>query len=129
MENNIIEKDKLEVIFELQKALDTDIQQRRSLDFPMERWIQKDVLAMISELAELLDEVNFKWWKNAKPVNEEALHGELVDILHFFISMCIRAGMSADTLYEGYIAKNKENFDRQYGRSQKKGYDVTETEA
>ena len=120
------EHDKLDGIFELQKKLDTDIQERRSLDFPMEQWIQKDVLAMISELAELLDEVNFKWWKNEKPINEEALHGELVDILHFFVSMCIRAGLDSDKLYEGYIAKNKENFDRQYGRSQKKGYDVNE---
>lgn len=120
------EHDKLDVIFELQKKLDTDIQERRSLDFPMEQWIQKDVLAMISELAELLDEVNFKWWKNEKPIDEEALHGELVDILHFFVSMCIRAGLDSDKLYEGYIAKNKENFDRQYGRSRKKGYDVNE---
>ena len=119
-------RDKLDIIFGLQKALDTDIQERRSLDFTMEQWIQKDVLAMISELAELLDEVNFKWWKNEKPIDEEALHGELVDILHFFVSMCIRAGLDSDKLYEGYIAKNKENFDRQYGRSQKKGYDVNE---
>ena len=121
-------KDKLDIIFELQKSLDTDIQERRSLDFTMEQWLQKDVLAMISELAELLDEVNFKWWKNAKPIDEGSLHGELVDILHFFISMCIRAGMDADRLFEGYIAKNRENFDRQYGRSQKKGYDVNEAE-
>lgn len=121
-----LEKDKLQIIFELQKALDTDIQERRSLDFPMEQWIQKDVLAMISELAELLDEVNFKWWKNEKPIDEASLHGELVDILHFFVSMCIRAGMDADSLFEGYIAKNRENFDRQYGRSEKKGYDVNE---
>jgi dimeric dUTPase (all-alpha-NTP-PPase superfamily) len=92
----------------------------------MERWIQKDVLAMISELAELLDEVNFKWWKNEKPIDEAALHSELVDILHFFVSMCIRAGMDSDKLFEGYLEKNRENFDRQYGRSEKKGYDVNE---
>ena len=118
--------DKLETVFELQKQLDTDIQTRRNLDFTMEEWLQKDVLAMISELSELLDEVNFKWWKNKKPVDEAALHGELVDIFHFFVSMCIRSGMDADKLFEGYIAKNRENFDRQLGRSQKKGYDVTE---
>lgn len=123
-ENGVM--DKLAVIFELQKALDDDIASRRGLDFTREQWIQKDVLAMLSELAELLDEVNFKWWKNAKPIDEAALHGELVDILHFFISMCIRAGLDADRLFEGYIAKNKENFDRQYGRSQKKGYAVDE---
>lgn len=127
IKTNDTEKDKLSVIFELQKALDTDIVRRRSLDYTPEQWIQKDVLAMISELAELLDEVNFKWWKNPRPVDSEALRGELVDILHFFVSMCIRAGMDADMLYEGYIAKNKENFDRQYGRSAKKGYDVNES--
>ncbi len=126
--NKCCKADKLDVIFELQKSLDTEIQERRNLDFPMEQWIQKDVLAMISELAELLDEVNFKWWKNPKPINEADLHGELVDVLHFFISMCIRAGISAEDLYAGYIAKNKENFDRQYGRSLKKGYDVNEAE-
>ena len=124
-----VNKDKLDIIFELQAALDRDIQERRGLDFPMERWIQKDVLAMVSELAELLDEVNFKWWKNEKPIDEAALHGELVDILHFFISMCIRSGMSAEELFSGYIAKNREKFDRQYGRSLKKGYDVNEKEA
>lgn len=118
--------DKLKVIFELQKSLDDDIVRRRGLDYTPEQWIQKDVLAMVSELAELLDEVNFKWWKNPKAIDSEALQGELVDILHFFVSMCIRAGLDADKLYEGYIAKNKENFDRQYGRSQKKGYDVAE---
>ena len=122
------DRDRLDIIFDLQKSLDRDIQQRRGLDFTMEQWLQKDVLAMISELSELLDEVNFKWWKNKKPVDEAALHGELVDILHFFVSMCIRAGRSPDKLYEGYIEKNRENFDRQYGRSSKKGYDVNEGE-
>jgi hypothetical protein len=38
--------------------------------------------------------------------------------------MCIRSGMSAEDLFNGYIAKNRENFDRQYGRSQKPGYEV-----
>ena len=126
--NESIVRDKLDVIFELQKSLDEDIAARRNLDHTPEEWIRMAVLAMVSELAELLDEVNFKWWKNPKPINEESLHGELVDILHFFISMCIRAGMSPESLYEGYIAKNRENFDRQYGRSQKKGYDVNEKE-
>ena len=116
--------DKLDKIFEMQGRLDTDIATRRNLDYSLEEWIQKGVLAMISELSELLDEVNFKWWKNAKPIDSDALQGELVDILHFFISMCIRSGMDANTLFNGYVAKNKENFDRQYGRSSKQGYTV-----
>lgn len=116
--------DKLDKIFEMQKLLDDDIAARRHLEFSTEEWMQKEVLAMLSELSEVLDEVNFKWWKNKKPINDNALRGELVDILHFFVSMCIRSGMSADELFERYAEKNKENFDRQYGRSEKKGYEV-----
>lgn len=116
--------DKLDRIFEMQNMLDTDIRTRRNLDFSQEEWMQKEVLAMLSELSEVLDEVNFKWWKNAKPVDTEALQGELVDILHFFVSMCLHSGMDAETLYNKYALKNKENFDRQYGRSEKKGYEV-----
>ena len=120
--------DKLDIIFDMQKKLDTDIEERRHLSFTQEEWMQKEVLAMLSELSEVLDEVNFKWWKNKKPVDSEALQGEIVDILHFFISMCWRSGMDAETLFNKYLLKNKENFDRQYGRSQKKGYDVNEKE-
>ncbi len=117
--------DKLETIFAMQKSLNDDIVRLRSLEgIADEEWIRKNVLAMVSELGELLDEVNFKWWKNEKPVDGKAVREELVDILHFFISMCLKAGMDADALFDGYVAKNQENFDRQYGRSAKPGYTV-----
>jgi len=116
--------DKLECVFELQQKLDEDIMARRNLThWSAQEWIQKDVLAMIAELGELLNEVNFKWWKNPKQIDQAAINEELVDVFHFFVSMCLRAGMNADDLFQGYILKNKENFDRQYGRSAKKGYD------
>ncbi len=115
--------DKLESIFELQKKFDDDLMARRGLqDISMEEWIQKETLAMMSELAELIDEANFKWWKNKKQVNEEALKEELVDILHFFISMCLKTGMDAKELHQRYSAKNQENFNRQNGTSLKEGY-------
>ena len=116
--------DKLDMIFQLQQSLDDDIARRRNLEFSREVWLQKEVLAMISELSEVLDEVNFKWWKNPKQVDDAALKGELVDILHFFVSMCLRSGMTAEELFALYKEKNKENFDRQYGRSQKQGYEI-----
>ncbi|MEG1547203.1 MAG: dUTPase [Clostridia bacterium] len=119
--------DKLDMIFGMQQALDEDIVRLRNLENIMpEEWIQKDVLAIIAELGELLNEVNFKWWKNPKPIDDAAIKEEMIDVLHFFISMCIRAGMSADELFDIYKNKNKENFDRQYGRSLKKGYEVVE---
>jgi dimeric dUTPase (all-alpha-NTP-PPase superfamily) len=37
--------------------------------------MQKEVLAMLSELSEVLDEVNFKWWKNPRPVERRGAQG------------------------------------------------------
>ena len=117
--------DKLDTIFEYQKKFDDEIVEKRGLqDIPMEEWIQKETLAMVSELAELIDEVNFKWWKNKKEVDVNLVHGELVDILHFFVSMCLKTGMSAEMLFDEYMHKNKENFNRQHGLSEKKGYEI-----
>lgn len=117
--------DKLDEIFYMQEKFDTDLAVNRGLtDIPADKWIQMQTLAMISELAELLDEVNFKWWKNPKELKPDNIKEELVDILHFFTGMCIRAGMTSEELYQIYMKKNKENFDRQYGKSDKKGYEI-----
>ncbi len=117
--------DKLEQIFKLQQMFDDDVIAKRNLEgITMEEWLQKEVLAMLSELSELLDEVNFKWWKNKKEVDIALVKGELVDILHFFVSMCLKSGMDAKELFSLYKEKNKENFARQYGQSEKKGYEL-----
>ena len=122
-------QDKLQIIFDMQKSLNDEIRTKRGLDnFTKEEWMQKETLAMLSEMAELIDEVNFKWWKNPKPVDEEKVKYELVDILHFFVSMCLIYDMDAQELFEKYINKNKENFDRQYGKSLKRGYHLEEIE-
>lgn len=119
--------DRLEEIFSLQAKFNDELIERRHLEgISNEQWIQMQTLAMLSEMAELIDEVNFKWWKNPKPVNPDNVKGELVDILHFFVSMCLRAGMDAEELHRLYLDKNKENFDRQHGRSEKKGYEVAD---
>ncbi|MDD2421448.1 MAG: dUTPase [Heliobacteriaceae bacterium] len=115
--------DRLEQIFQWQAGFDADLIKRRQLeDITFEEWIQKETLALMSELAELLDEVNFKWWKNPKPVDREAVKEELVDILHFFVSMCLKAGITPQELFEAYHRKNQENRHRQDGTSLKAGY-------
>ena len=120
-------KDKLDIIFDMQKKLNDDIKSRRDIPpYTKEEWMQKQTLAMLSELSEVLDEVNFKWWKNPKTVDEEAIKGELVDILHFFVSMCLVYDMSAKELFDMYLDKNKENFDRQNGLTDKEGYAAIE---
>lgn len=115
--------DMLTQIFAMQGALDQYIVEKHGLQgVSMEEWIQKETLAMMSELSEVIDEVNFKWWKAHKPVDSDALKDELVDVMHFFVSMCLKIGMSAEELYERYIAKNRENIARQDGKSTKIGY-------
>jgi len=121
--------DKLNEIFKLQAALDEKIIKEHRLDgLSQEEWIQKEILAMISELAEVLDEVNYKWWKNPRPVNQARLQEELVDVCHFLISMCLKSGMTADDLYQGYLQKNQENILRQEGKSTRSGYQPQERE-
>jgi len=115
--------DKLNQVFEMQSALDEYMRGKRGLhNIPAQEWIQKKTLAMISELAELIDEVNFKWWKSAKTDNELEIKNELVDIFHFFVSMCLDAGLTADELFALYTAKNAENVKRQNGQSAEKDY-------
>lgn len=119
--------DRLQKIFEMQKALNDEITETRGLTgIPADEWIQRQILALISELAEVMDEVNFKWWKNKKPINGDNLKDEIVDVFHFFVSMCLTAGMDAEELFRRYIAKNEENFNRQHGTSAKEGYALSE---
>lgn len=120
--------DKLDLIFEMQAALNAEITALRHLEgITPDEWQQRLTLAMLSELAEALDGTNFKWWKNPKERDPEYLKEEIVDMLHFLVSMAQRAGMGADELYQRYLSKNRENFDRQHGKSQKPGYEAGAT--
>ncbi len=114
--------DKLDKIFDMQSFLDNKITKERNLSYSKEEWIQKEVLAMISELSEVLDEVNFKWWKNKKEIDDTKLKEEIVDLLHFLISMSLKAGMSSEEIFSIYMKKNEENIKRQDGKTEKEGY-------
>ena len=120
--------DKLVEIFDLQKAFnDSVIKERQLGHIRPEEWMQRHTLALMCELAEMLEETNYKWWKNARPVYDDALKEELVDILHFFISLCLNAVMDAEDLYARYLKKNKVNFGRQTGEVDKPGYKLGES--
>lgn len=117
--------DNLREIFEMQRSLNDYLIQTRKLEgLSDEEWLRKYMMAMFCEMAELLEETNYNWWKNPKEINQEALKEELVDILHFFVSMCLRAGLDAEELHHRYMEKNKENFLRQQGKGKKDGYEL-----
>ncbi len=119
--------DRLEEIFFMQCAFDRELLEKRHLEhISFDEWMQKETLALVSELCEMLRETNFKWWKNEKETNMEAVKEELVDVLHFFVSMCIKSGMDAKELHARYLEKNKENFDRQHGKTDKDGYAIAD---
>ncbi|HHT72718.1 MAG TPA: dUTPase [Firmicutes bacterium] len=122
----MLPQDMLVEIFRKQREFDSALVEKRALDYDRDTWIQKEILAIIAELSEILEEVNYKWWKDPRPINEDKLKEEIVDVLHFFVSMCIKAGIGPEELYQAYMEKNAENFRRQQGQSDRPGYAWTE---
>ncbi|MCI8612923.1 MAG: dUTPase [Clostridia bacterium] len=114
--------DKLEELLKKQKELDEFIATRRNLSFDREEWIRKKCTALYVEVGELLDEVNYKWWKDPKKDNDVRVKEEIIDVLHFFLGICNDAGLSADEIYDIYMSKNNENRKRQTGESERDGY-------
>lgn len=57
-------------------------------------WIMANALAIRQETAELIDGLDWKHWKNSsEKVKREYMLEELVDILHFYVSMLISMGV------------------------------------
>jgi len=102
-------------------------------------WLLKNKHAFDDEFSEMLDAVGgindgigsagWKWWKIKN--KDTALHNgvvltpedllelkfEYIDMLHFFINMGIILGLNGSEVMNLYMAKNKENIERQ-----KRGY-------
>lgn len=121
---NLKSEDKLDVLFRMQKGLDAYIREKRGLDFTRGEWVCKKAMALMVELGEVVEEAKYKWWKNDSQIDDARLKEEIVDVLHFFLGMCIDSGMTADELFSIYLKKNKENYDRQNGLSEKQGYEL-----
>lgn len=55
------------------------------------------------ECAELVDKLNYKWWKDTNAaIDQRQLLLELVDIFHFMLSESILSNRTADNLYHSY---------------------------
>ena len=82
---------------------DPELKRQRFLDFE---------LALRQESAEAVDSLNWKWWKKDDD-DWGNIKIELVDMLHFWVSMCTIAGLTADDVLSLYLKKNQLNHDRQ----------------
>lgn len=114
--------DKLNELFRLQKELDERINSQRGIEKSIDEWVIGLTIAMESEIDEIRREVNWKWWKNDKPIDFGLLREEVIDMWHFLISLSQRVGMNAEDVYRIYTEKNKENHNRQKRLSDKGGY-------
>ncbi|NLG57547.1 MAG: dUTPase [Clostridiales bacterium] len=120
--------DRLEEMYALQKAFNESVIKTRRLEhITKQEWLQKHTLALMCETAEMLEETNYKWWKNPQPVDQDALKEELVDMFHFFLSLCINADMDPGELHARYLKKNQVNFGRQTGEVEKPGYKLADS--
>jgi dimeric dUTPase (all-alpha-NTP-PPase superfamily) len=72
------------------------------------------MFALVCELGEIGDAINWKSWKKTKKeVDMDNLRMEFIDALHFLLEMMIMCGMDAKTIYNEYIKKMSENWARQ----------------
>lgn len=97
--------DKLNELFSLQSELDNRIISERSIEKSLDEWVVGITLAMESEIDEIRREVNWKWWKNEKSINKEALQGDVIDMWHFLISLSLKCGLSAEDVYRIYLGR------------------------
>lgn len=118
------QSDKLTEMYELQTKLDQRITTERGISKTTDEWVVGLTIAMESEIDEIRREVNWKWWKNPKAIDQDALQGEVIDMWHFLLSLSRVAGMTPTDIHRIYMEKNAENHARQSGNSEKSGYAV-----
>jgi dimeric dUTPase (all-alpha-NTP-PPase superfamily) len=107
----------LNAIFEKQIELNQRINPKLYEDIKKDpelrrKWFLNFELALRQESSEAIDSLNWKWWKKDEE-DWDNIKVELVDILHFWVSMCTIADMDAKEVMELYFKKNKLNHKRQ----------------
>lgn len=75
-------------------------------------WLGKYLTALDDEGRELRDELLWKWWSK-DALDMQNIRVEIVDQLHFWISLALTAGLSAEDVFQAYIRKNTVNHQRQ----------------
>jgi predicted phosphodiesterase len=107
--------DKLAAMFYLQKLLnrrigvDTD----KMDDAQRQQWVLNYCRAMVQEVAELTDCVPWKWWASYQKFDKQNARVEIVDLLHFLISLAQVMEITSDELFEAYTKKHRVNLARQ----------------
>lgn len=75
-------------------------------------WLQKYTKALGAEVQEIQEALPWKWWSKSG-VDIAHIQEEAIDVLHFFLSLALVAGLDSETLMNAYFAKYKVNVIRQ----------------
>ena len=107
--------DKLEEIFKMQYELNKRIGIDAAALGEEERikWTLNYIRALQQEAAELTDSLPWKWWAKYQKFDIQNARVEVVDMLHFLISIAEVLGMKSEDFYQAYLKKNEINHKRQ----------------
>ena len=87
-------------------------------------WLNKYLQALMAEAEELKASLLWKWWSKDK-IDMQNARVEIIDMLHFLLSLALVAGLDAHEVFRLYKAKHAINHKRQ-----EEGYSqATKTEA
>lgn len=75
-------------------------------------WLQKYTKALGVEVQEIQEALPWKFWSKSG-VDLPHIQEEIIDALHFFISLALVAGLDSSTLMDAYAVKYKVNLERQ----------------
>jgi dimeric dUTPase (all-alpha-NTP-PPase superfamily) len=79
------------------------------------KWTKEYLMCIQCESVELLEELPFKHWKDYSnfKVNLPEVKYEVIDLLHFWLDICLVWGITGKEVMQYYISKNIQNFQRQ----------------
>ena len=114
--------DKLDEIFHLQEQLNKRIgvDTANMTTEQRQQWVLNYCRAMTQEVAELTDSVPWKWWAKYQKFDKQNARVEVIDLLHFLISIAQVLEMTPADFYEAYAKKHQVNLARQDGGYQTK---------
>lgn len=75
-------------------------------------WLGKYLQALDDESRELKEELLWKWWSKDH-LDMQNIRVEIIDQLHFWMSLALTAGMDAESVFKIYMQKNAVNHARQ----------------
>ena len=76
------------------------------------QWLANYLSALDDESRELREELLWIWWSKDS-LDMQNIRVEIVDQLHFWVSLALTSGMDAEKVYDLYLQKNQVNLERQ----------------